>query len=120
MLKSLISLFSIAPKCNSLCAKHNHVLKRWHASCFWCSTRKSLFNPKYRFNAQFYAFLPAKFDARTAVLNNGTGYIIYTDDARFMRCAKDALLDLIFLYAETFKYSNIAKRLYLICEFLST
>jgi len=106
--------------CNHICAPHNHKLHRLHASCFSCSTRKSLKNPKYAYDAEFQAWLPPHFDAKTAILNDGTGYIIYTDDDRFARLPKSILLDALFDIAERSRYTKIAKRLYTVCEFLAT
>lgn len=110
----------IKPKCNALCAKHNHVLTRWHASCFWCSTRKAQYNRKYTFIKPFNAYLPEKFDCLTSILNNGTGYIVYYDETRFLAKIKQVLLIRIFACAENMRYTKIAKRVYLICEFLCT
>jgi hypothetical protein len=117
-IKRLISFFILTPKCNPLCAPHNHVLHRWHLSCLTCTTRKTEYNKKYAYNAKFAAWLPKNFDCLTAILNNGTGYIIYYDLDRFAAPIKQVLLEAIFARADRCGNAEIAKKLFTISELL--
>jgi hypothetical protein len=107
------------PCLHKLCVVPSHV-DRLHASCLWCTARKARTNAKYKYDVVFGQWLPRKFDARTAILVNGAGYIIYTDDERRFKAVKEALLNAVFTYAESTNYAKFAKRLFLICEFLAT
>ena len=66
------------------------------------------------------AWLPPHVDAETAILNDGTGYIIYTDDDAFMHAEKMVLFHALFSMAERQRISKFAKKLYTVCEFLAT
>jgi hypothetical protein len=68
----------------------------------------------------FYCYLPPHFDALTAILSNGYGYVLYYDEQRFCACIKQVLLLYIFKLAEHCRFPNIAKKLYLMSEILAT
>lgn len=69
---------------------------------------------------QFGNVLPPHFDCLTAILNGGTGYIIYYDEDAWFGKYKRICLFKLFGIAERCRYTQVAKRLYTICEFLCT
>ena len=69
---------------------------------------------------EFGNVLPPNFDCLTAVLHDGTGYIIYYDLDAWFGIQKRIILFKLFNIAERCKYARISKRLYTLCEFLST
>lgn len=60
------------------------------------------------------------FDCLTAILSNGSGYVLYYDENRFLASIKQVVLVKLFGFAESCQYDKFAKRLFMLCECLAT
>jgi hypothetical protein len=111
------------PFCAPKCPARNIVIKRWHRTCFRCPMRYILSHKKqtknYSFDTFMWRYLPHNLSIDTAYLRNGTTFILYNNQNKFLSKQRDILLKPVLSLMEKQNNKKLIKLFAQICEELS-